>query len=116
MVRGPGLLGAKPTHQPLAHLPLAGPVAGRYVVGQLHSGAGLLRSRRGKLGGWLYGGTPAEEGDGAEFGFSSASPLNQSSGGAAAWVLVVSGGWRGCCRWRGLGHSFVRLQHVRGRG
>lgn len=49
---------------------------------------------REKPGGWHGGGTPEEQGDGAAFGFSSASPLNWSpgGGGAAAWVLVVSGG------------------------
>lgn len=86
------------------------------MAGHLHSGAGLLHNRTGKLGGWLDGGTPAEEGDGEAFGFSSASPLNWSPGGAAAWVLVISGGWRGCCRWTGPGQSFVRLQHGRERG
>ena len=69
------------------------------------------------MGGWPGGGTPAEEGDGAEFYFFSAYLLNWSPRGAAAvWVPVVSGGWRGCCRWRGLGHSFVRLLYGRGRG
>lgn len=79
-----------------------------------HSDAGLLHSRKGKLGGWPGDGIPAEEGDDAAFGFSSASPLNWSPGGAAAWVPVVSGDWRGCCKWRGLGQSSVRLQHGRG--
>lgn len=74
----------------------------------------MLHSRKGKLGGWPGDGTPVEEGDGAAFGFSSASPLNLSPDGAAAWVLLVSGGWRGCCRWRGLEQSSVRLRRVRG--
>lgn len=80
----------------------------------LRSGAGSLHSRRGKLGGLLGDGTLAAEGDGAAFGFSSTSPLNLSLVGAAAWALVVSGGWRGCCRWTGPEQSFVRLQHGRG--
>lgn len=114
-MRGLGLLGEKPSHLPLAHLPLAGQAVGHYM-GLLHySGAGLLHSRREKLGGWPGDDTPAEEGDGAVFGFSSAFPLNWSHGGAAAWVLVVSGGWRGCCRWRGPGQAFVRLRRGHGR-
>ncbi len=84
------------------------------MASHLHSGAGLLHNMREKLGDWPYGGTPAEGDDGAEFGFFSASPLNWSPGGAAAWVLVVFGGWKGCCRWKGLGQSFVTLQHGRG--
>lgn len=53
---------------------------------------------KGKLGDWPGGGTPAEGGGGAAFGFSLASPLNWSPGVAAAWAPVVSGGWRACCR------------------
>lgn len=90
-MRGPCLQGGKPSHLSLARLPLASLVARRYMVRRLHSGAGLQRSRMGKLGGWLVDGTLVEVADGAMFCFSSASQLSLTPGGAAL-ALVVSGG------------------------
>lgn len=90
-MRGLCSQGGKPSHLSLARLPPAGPVARRYAVQPLHSGAGLQRSRMAKLGGWLADGTLAEVADGAAFCFASAPRLSLSLGGAAR-VPVVSGG------------------------
>lgn len=80
----------------------------------LHNGAGLQRNRREKLGGLHGGGIPVEEVDGVVFGFFAAYPLSWSQDDVAAWLPGAGGGLRGCCRWRGLGQSFARLQHGRG--
>lgn len=53
------------------------------MVRPLCNGAGLLRSRRAMLGGWLGGGTLVEEGGGAAYGFSSAFPPNYIPGALA---------------------------------
>lgn len=66
------------------------------------------------LGDWPGDGSPVEEGGGAAYGFSAASPLSWSPGVAAAWAQAVSGGWRECCRWRELGRSSGRLQREKG--
>lgn len=68
----------------------------------------------GKPGDWPGDGTPAEEGGGAAFDFSEAYPLSWSPGVAVAWAQVVSGGWRGCCRWIELVRSSGILRRERG--
>lgn len=68
------------------------------------------------LGGLPGGGTPAEGGGGAKFGFSLARPRSWSPDGDAGLVgfLGASDGWKGCCRWRGPGQLVVGVGCGRG--
>lgn len=104
-MRGPGLLGVVGSNLEESPFPLAS---------CFHSGAVLLNSRRGKLGGWHAVGILVIGGDGTMSGFSSASPLGQSPAGvgaADAGVPLAFGGWMEYYRWRRHREPLVGQQH-----